>query len=135
MKEITLEATIENISKVTDFMDAFLEEHHCPLKSKLQIDIAIDELFGNIAHYAYGDQSGEATVCVEWNESNSYVTILFIDQGMPFNPLEIETPDLTLSAEERKLGGLGIHLVKKNMDEMEYQYLEGQNRLKIKKKI
>lgn len=135
MKKITLEATIENISKVTDFVDAFLDEHQCPFKSKMQIDIAIDELFGNIAHYAYGDQIGEVTVCVEWNEAKSSVAISFIDQGIPFNPLEKEEPDITLSVEERKIGGLGIHMVKKNMDEIEYQYLEGQNRLKIKKKI
>lgn len=135
MKEITLQATIENISKVTDFVDAFLDEYKCPFKIKMQIDIAIDELFGNIANYAYGDQTGEATVCVEWNEAKSSVTILFIDQGIPFNPLETEEPDITLSVEERKIGGLGIHMVKKNMDEIEYQYAEGQNRLKISKKI
>lgn len=135
MKEITLQATIENISKVTDFVDAFLDEYQCPFKSKMQIDIAIDELFGNIAHYAYGNQIGEATVCVEWNEEKSSVTISFIDQGIPFNPLETEEPDITLSVEERKIGGLGIHMVKKNMDEIEYQYVDGQNRLKISKKI
>lgn len=135
MKEITLQATIENISKVTDFVDVFLDEYQCPFKSKMQIDIAIDELFGNIAHYAYGDQTGEVTVCVEWNEAESSVTISFIDQGIPFNPLETEEPDITLSVEERKIGGLGIHMVKKNMDEIEYQYAEGQNRLKISKKI
>lgn len=135
MKKITLEATIENIGKVTDFVDDFLEEYQCPFKSKMQIDIAIDELFGNIANYTYGDQTGEATVCVEWNESNSFITISFIDQGIPFNPLETEEPDITLSVEERKIGGLGIHLVKKNMDEIEYQYVDGKNRLKISKKI
>lgn len=135
MKKITLEATIENIGKVTDFVDDFLEEYQCPFKSKMQIDIAIDELFGNIANYAYGDQTGEATVCVEWNESNSFITISFIDQGIPFNPLETEEPDITLSVEERKIGGLGIHLVKKNMDEIEYQYVDGKNQLKISKKI
>lgn len=135
MKEITLEATIENIGTVTDFVDDFLDALACPLKSKMQIDIAIDELFGNIAHYAYKDGIGMATVQIEWQEVLSAVILTFIDQGIPFNPLEREDPDITLSAEERNIGGLGIHMVKKNMDKMEYEYHEGQNRLRIMKKI
>lgn len=135
MKELTLGATVENISRVTEFADEFLEELDCPLKSRMQLDIAIDELFGNIARYAYDGKEGEATVRLAWSEQDGMVELSFIDRGMPFDPLKQKEPDITLSAEERSIGGLGIHMVKKNMDEMHYEYAEGENRLQIRKKI
>lgn len=135
MKELTLGATVENISRVTEFADEFLEELDCPLKSRMQLDIAIDELFGNIARYAYEGKEGEATVRLVWCEKDGTVELSFIDRGIPFDPLKQEEPDITLSAEERAIGGLGIHMVRKNMDGMEYEYEQGQNRLTIRKKI
>lgn len=135
MKELTLDATVENISRVTEFADEFLEELDCPLKSRMQLDIAIDELFGNIARYAYEGKEGEATVRLVWCEKDGTVELSFIDRGIPFDPLKQEEPDITLSAEEREIGGLGIHMVRKNMDGMEYEYEQGQNRLTIRKKI
>lgn len=135
MKELTLGATVENIDRVTEFADEFLEEHNCPLKSRLQLDIAIDELFGNIARYAYEGKTGEATVRLEWFEEDGAVELSFIDQGIPFDPLKQKEPDITLSAEERTIGGLGIHMVKKNMDDMKYEYAQGKNHIKLRKKI
>lgn len=126
---------MENISRVTEFADEFLEELDCPLKSRMQLDIAIDELFGNIARYAYEGKEGEATVRLVWCEKDGTVELSFIDRGIPFDPLKQEEPDITLSAEERAIGGLGIHMVRKNMDGMEYEYEQGQNRLTIRKKI
>lgn len=131
MKEITVDATIDNIGVVTDFVDEFLEEADCPMKAKMQLDIAIDELFGNIAHYAYREETGNATVRVEMLEAPKAVCVTFIDSGIPYNPLEKPDPDVTLSAEERAIGGLGIFMVKKNMDDMQYDYCGGQNRLRI----
>ncbi len=135
MNEITVEATVENISKVTDFVDDILDNVNCPLKVKIQMDIAIDEIFGNIAHYAYGDKVGKATVRIEEYDNPKAIGITFIDSGVAYNPLEKEDPDITLSAEEREIGGLGIYMVKKNMDTMEYEYSQGQNKLLIKKYI
>ena len=135
MNEITVEATVENISKVTDFVDDILDNVNCPLKVKMQMDIAIDEIFGNIAHYAYGDKVGKATVRIEEYDNPKAIGITFIDSGVAYNPLEKEDPDITLSAEEREIGGLGIYMVKKNMDTMEYEYSQGQNKLLIKKYI
>lgn len=135
MKEITLEATVENIGVVTDFVEEFLDETACPLKAKMQLNIAIDELFGNIAHYAYQGGAGKANVQVEVLENPRAVCITFIDSGVPYNPLEKADPDITLSAEDRSIGGLGIFMVKKNMDDMQYSYCEGRNRLKIVKCI
>lgn len=133
MNELTIEATLENIAAVTDFVDAQLEAYDCPMKVQMQIDVAIDELFGNIAHYAYQPEVGTATVRVEVEESPPAVVVTFIDHGVPYNPLENPDPDVTLSAEERKAGGLGIFLVKKTMDHMEYEYRDGQNILRVRK--
>lgn len=135
MKEITLDATVENIGVVTDFVDEFLDENDCSMKAKMQVDIAIDELFSNIAYYAYTDKIGKATVRVEIHDSPKAVCITFIDSGVPYNPLEKLDPDVTLSAEDRKIGGLGIFMVKKNMDDMQYNYCDGQNRLQITKYV
>ncbi|MBQ7745793.1 MAG: ATP-binding protein [Ruminococcus sp.] len=135
MKELTVDAAVENIEVVTDFVNEELEKLDCPLKARRQIDIAIDELFGNIARYAYSPDVGKATVRFSVEENPLEVTITFIDNGVPFNPLEKSNPDTHLSAEERPIGGLGIFLVKKSMDMVEYEYKNGQNILKIKKNI
>ena len=113
MKEITLDATVDNIEKVTEFVNEQLEECGCPMKIQMQIDIAIDELFGNIAHYAYHPEVGPATVRVEVLKEQPAVVITFLDNGVPYDPLKKEDPDVTLSAQERTTGGLGIFLVKK----------------------
>ena len=135
MKELTVEAKIENIEAVTDFVNEQLETLDCPMKARMQIDIAIDELFGNIAHYAYNPEIGKATVRVEVIEDSLAVTITFIDNGVPYDPLAKADPDTTLSAEEREIGGLGIYMVKKSMDEITYEYRDGQNILAIKKNL
>lgn len=135
MKEMTIPATVENIEKVTAFVDEQLEQIDCPPKAQMQIDIAIDELFGNIAQYAYNPETGPATVRVEVTQSPISVVITFIDHGIPYDPLKTAEPDITLSAEERAIGGLGIFMVKKTMDEITYEYKNGQNILRIRKDI
>lgn len=135
MKELTINATVENIVQVTAFVDEQLEELGCPMKAQMQIDIAIDELFGNIAHYAYNPDVGPATVRVEVTENPLAVVITFIDNGVQYDPLAKEDPDITLSAEEREIGGLGIYMVKQSMDEITYEYKNGQNILRIKKHL
>ena len=135
MKELTITATVENIEAVTEFVNEQLEAFDCPMKAQMQIDIAIDELFGNIAHYAYNPDIGQATVKVEVIEDPMSVVITFIDNGVPYDPLKKADPDTTLSAEEREIGGLGIFMVKKTMDEVSYEYKDGQNILKIKKNL
>ena len=135
MKEITVDATIENMNTVTAFVDDFLDQIACPMKFKIQINIVIDEIFGNICHYAYKDSVGAVTVRVESGNTPKAVFLTFTDNGIPYNPLETEDPDITLSSEERKIGGLGIYLVKKNMDEMKYEYVNQQNRLWMEKRL
>ena len=135
MTELTLLAKIENISNVTAFIDEQLEACDCAIKAQLQIDVAIDELFGNIARYAYGDAEGEATVRFEFKPAERMAVITFIDGGMPFDPLEKDDPDVTLSIEQREVGGLGIFLVKKTMDKLTYRYEDGKNILSLYKHI
>ena len=135
MRELTVDATIENIEKVTDFVNEELEKLDCPMKAQIQIDVAIDELFGNIAHYAYNPNVGPATLRVEVVQDPMAVVLTFIDHGIPYDPVAKEDPDIKLSAEERKIGGLGIYMVKKSMDEITYEYKDGQNILRIKKNI
>ena len=135
MKELNIAATVENIETVTDFVNEQLEALDCPMKAQMQIDIAIDELFGNIAHYAYNPEIGQATVRVEVTQDPLAVVITFIDNGAPYDPLAKADPDITLSTEEREIGGLGIFMVKKTMDEIAYEYKDGQNILAIKKNL
>lgn len=133
MKELTVKATVDNITAVTDFVNGELEALDCPMKAQMQIDVAIDELFSNIAQYAYDSESGPATVQVEVEEAPLAVIITFIDHGRPFDPLANEDPDVTLNAEDRKVGGLGVFLVKKTMDDVSYEYKNGHNILRIRK--
>ena len=134
-KELTIEAATDNIETVTDFVLSELEKHNCPPKAQTQIAIVIDELFGNIARYAYTPDMGDATVQLEIEDDPLSVIITFIDNGKPFNPLEHKNPDVTAPAEERGIGGLGIYLVKKTMNMVEYEYKDGQNVLIVKKDI
>ena len=135
MKSITVEAKIENVDKVTEFVNEVLEEKECPLKVQMQLDVAIDEIFGNIAYYAYGKGRGNATIQIEMEDNPPKITLTFIDQGITYNPLESKDPDITLDIEDREIGGLGIFLVKKTMDELSYEYVDGQNILTMKKEL
>ena len=135
VKELTLEATLENIPRVTAWIDEALEALDCSLKAQTQIDIAIDEIFGNIVHYAYPEGTGRATVQFDCDPETKMASITFIDQGVPFDPLAKADPDTTLGIDDREVGGLGIFLVKKTMDDVAYQFRGGSNILCLKKKI
>ena len=135
MNEMTIEARIENLDQVLAFVDGCLEALDCPMKTQLQIDVAVEELFVNIAHYAYTPGVGMATVRLEAVSDPPAVAITFIDRGIPYDPLEKADPDVTLSAEEREIGGLGIYMVKKSMDDMTYERRDGQNVLTIRKRL
>ena len=135
MSELTIEAKTENLEKVLAFVDKHLEEKECAIKVQMQIDVAVEELFVNIAQYAYDSDTGMVTIQVEIQEEPLAVMITFIDNGVPYNPLAKEDPDITLAAEERQIGGLGIYMVKKTMDDITYEYKDGQNILRIRKQL
>ena len=135
MKELTIEAKVENLQDVLAFVDEQLEAHNCPMREQMQLDVAVEELFVNIASYAYNPEVGPATILVQTEGDPLSVIITFVDHGVPYDPLAKEDPDITLSADERQIGGLGIFMVKKSMDEVVYRYEDGKNILSIRKQI
>jgi sigma-B regulation protein RsbU (phosphoserine phosphatase) len=134
-KELVLEADVSNLEQVLAFVDEQLEAMDCPPKVQMQIDVAVEEIFVNVAHYAYAPKTGSVTIRMEPHQAPQRVDITFIDRGVPYDPLAKADPDVTLSSEERQIGGLGIFIVKKSMDDMKYEYRDGQNVLTIMKKI
>lgn len=132
MKTITVEAMTVLLDEVTAFVDEQLETGGCPYAVQMQLDIVTDEIFTNIARYAY--ENG-GNVDISCGVADSVATIIFSDSGKPYNPLKKADPDITLSAEEREIGGLGIFMVKKIADFVEYEYYEGRNILTIIKKF
>ena len=135
MRERTFDAVIPSLMEVTLFIDEWLESLDCGMKAQKQIDLAVDELFTNIASYAYAPGSGEATIQLNFDEACRVASITFIDSGVPYDPLQKPDPDVTLSADEREIGGLGIYMAKKATDKMEYRRENNQNILTIYKKI
>ena len=135
-REITVGADLDQIGTVTAFVNAYLAELGCPKRIRIQLDVAVDELFGNIVRSAYGSGSGPATVRLEAQGDPPCLSITFIDEGVPFDPLAKEMPDTTgLRARERPIGGLGLFMVKRTMDGISYDRRDGKNILTIRKKI
>lgn len=128
-------ATKENWTVVMEAIEKFLESINCPLRPKFQILTAAEEIYINIVLYAYGDETGETDIGFDFDEATRIFSITFVDNGVPYNPLEKEDTDITLSAEERKIGGLGILMVKKIMDDVKYKYSGGKNHLILIKNI
>ena len=131
--KMTVDATVDNLSKVLAFIDEQLEANNCPMRVMLEIDVAAEEIFVNVASYAYTSGIGSVAIEVNFEEKPKAVAIRFIDSGIPYNPLEKEDPDVTLPAEKRGIGGLGVFMVKKSMDEVTYEYKDGKNHLTIRK--
>ena len=133
MKELIVEAVKTNLLKVLAFVDEQLEAVGCPTRTQISIDIAVEELFINIASYSYDSGIGTATMQVTVHKEPLSVEITFIDNGKQYDPLAREDPDITLPVKKRKKGGLGIFMVKKSMDDINYEYKDGKNILTIKK--
>ena len=129
-----LEAVAENLTVINAMIDEQLEAADCPMKTQMQIDLAVEEIFVNIVLYAYAPGTGMAAVSFELTD-NRVARIIFEDSGVPYDPLAKEDPDITLNAEDRSVGGLGIFMVKKTMDNVHYIYSEGKNILTLEKSI
>lgn len=135
MKELRTDALKEKLPDVLAFLDEQLEAADCPMKLQMKLDIAVEEIFVNIANYAYPDGGGTALIRVGFIPDPLTVEITFTDRGVPYDPLAKPDPDVHLSAEKRQIGGLGIYMVKKSMDDVRYQYLDGQNILTLRKRL
>lgn len=131
---LTVKASPEHLAEVQDFIDRFLEDYGCSMKTQMLIDVTVEEIFVNIASYAYPEEPGDARIEVSSDMTGSgknCIRITFSDWGIPFDPLGHEDPDLSLPVEKRSIGGLGIYMVKKNMDQVSYEHLDDQNKFTI----
>ena len=135
MTSKTFPAKTEVLSDVLGFVDEMLESYECSMKIQTAVCVAIEEVFVNVANYAYGEGSGDVTLDIGFNEEDRTVTFRLSDEGIAFDPLKKPDPDITLSIEERQIGGLGIFIVKKTMDSVTYAYENGKNILTMIKKI
>lgn len=134
--KITVAAKSDELKKVHDFVNGVLKKNNFQLKIIMQIEIAVEELFVNIVSYAYPQnvRTKEAIVQIGCQMiSHNQVEITFADYGIPFNPLKKSDPDISLPAEKRDIGGLGIYMVRKSMDNMSYVRIGNQNLIKIYK--
>lgn len=135
-RQLRIVARLEKLTEVIGFLDGFLEENSCSVKVKCELDIAVEEIFVNIAHYAYAPDEGEVVIELERLPLEpNIISIKFTDWGVPYDPLAKPDPDITLGAEERQIGGLGIFIVKNTMDDMKYEYRDGSNILRLIKNI
>jgi anti-sigma regulatory factor (Ser/Thr protein kinase) len=135
MTDKTFPAKVEVLSDVLGFVDQTLELYECPMKIQTAVCVAIEEVFVNVARYAYGGGEGDVTLGIGFDEQSRTITFRMTDKGMPFDPLKKEDPDITLPAEKRTIGGLGIFITKKTMDSVTYAYENGENILTMIKKI
>ena len=135
MTNKTFEAKTEALSDVLGFVDEMLEKYDCPMKIQTAVCVAIEEVFVNVARYAYKDTEGDVSFGIGYDGESRTITFRMADKGVPFDPLKKPDPDITLSAEDREIGGLGIFITKKTMDSVEYAYENGENILTMMKKI
>ena len=133
MKEITVKSTVDSIETVTEFVEELLAPIDCPMKPKMLVSIAIDELLSNIVRYAYAPEVGDIVISTDISEDPLCITITFTDTGIAYNPLEHESPDTSLSVENREIGGLGIFITKNIIDEITYSHENNKNILTVKK--
>ena len=133
-EELRVEAKVEHLPQAIEFATGTLSDA-CPMRERMHIELVTEEIFVNIANYAYPDGGGFVTIRRSGGEGPGGLTLTFIDGGVPYNPLERPDPDLTLPAEERPIGGLGVFLVKKIVDEARYEYKEGKNILTVRKEL
>lgn len=123
------------LPEVQGFFEGLMEQLACPMKTQIAVSVVIEEVFINIAHYAYPEGEGRAVAAFAFDPETRIATFEFRDRGIPFDPLKQEEPDITLPAEERDIGGLGILITRKTMDRVTYRYEDGENILTMQKTI
>ena len=136
MVERYFPARLDQLQPVQQFVLDQLSSYPYTERVRAQLDVAVEEIFVNIAHYAYPpDQPGWALVRCQVEQDPLRIQVQFVDGGVPFNPLAKKDADITLSAEERNIGGLGILMVKRSMDAVEYAHSDGKNILTLTKNL
>lgn len=135
MTNRTFPAKTDALPDILGFVEQTLEDYGCPMKIQMAVCVAIEEVFVNVAHYAYGDAEGDMELAIGFQKESRTITFRMTDKGIPFDPLKKPDPDITLSAEERQIGGLGIFITKQTMDSVNYAYEDGKNILTMVKTI
>jgi len=135
VNELELDATLENLKPVNDFIKSIVKEYKCSRRDELSLKMAIEEIYINIVNYAYAPNIGKVKINSEINQNKFSIVLKFIDEGKPFNPLEQADPDFNLDAEDRQAGGFGIFIIKDKVDDISYEYKDGKNILTVKKNL
>ena len=132
---ITLAAVPENFAAAQEQVRSFLDSASCSIRTLFELDMVVEEIFINVASYAYPDGAGTVSLDLAIDREQNFLYLTFRDSGVPYDPLRKQSPDLSAPAEKRPIGGLGIFLVQKYSDSLSYEYAEGENRLTIGKKL
>jgi len=135
LHEMRVQAILENIPEVLNFLKNSLMQSNCEAETISQLELAVEEIFVNIASYAYTKGQGQAIIRIDLSDTTRLLTLQFEDTGVPFNPLNKEAPDINAPLENRDIGGLGIFIVNTIMDEVSYEYKDNKNILTLKKRI
>ena len=134
-EELVIEAVIDNLDAVNSFVHKSIEQFEVSKRTLMQLDLVVEEIFVNVASYAYTPNTGLVKILIEAKEKPLTVSLTFIDSGVPYNPLEKSDPDINLSVDDRQIGGLGIFLTKNLVDDITYQFVDGQNVLQLTKSL
>ena len=134
MKHLTLPNNIEAIPQLNEFIDIICEEQGIDFDAAMSLNLALEEAVVNVMDYAYPEGT-EGYVDIDADADDEFLTFVISDSGIPFDPTKKEEVDTTLPAEERKVGGLGIHLVRRIMDSIKYEYTNNKNILTLRKKL
>ena len=136
MVEKEFVAEVSELPNVIKFVEGELEKFDFETKLIMQFNLVVEELFVNIASYAYKEnENGKCKISIEYDQSKQQVQLSFEDSGIKFNPLEKENPDTNIPAQDMKIGGLGILLVKSTMDNIDYKYEDNKNILILSKNV
>ena len=134
-EELVIEAVVDNLDAVNSFVHKYIEQFEVSKRTLMQLDLVVEEIFVNVASYAYAPDTGSVKILIEAKEEPHTVSLTFIDSGVPYNPLEKSDPDINLSVDDRQIGGLGIFLTKNLVDEISYKFVDGQNILQLTKSL
>lgn len=132
MAELTVEAKLENLDVVISFLTSTLKSYNICKKNINKIELVCEEVVVNIMKYAYSKSKGSLTLIIDYESKAKNLFIQIIDSGIPFNPLLMEEPDVAMPLEDRKIGGMGIFIIRKTMDEVDYERINGKNVLNMK---
>ena len=132
---ITLAAVPGNFAAAQEQVRSFLDSVPCSMRTLFELDMVVEEVFINVANYAYPDNAGMVSLDLSLDREQNFLYLTFRDSGIPYDPLRKQSPDVTAPAEKRPIGGLGIFLVQKYSDSLSYVYADGENRFTIGKKL